>query len=59
MAIHSSTFPWGNLIDTGQRRLVHAVARVRHDLVTRPPPDRIRVIASFDRALPTGLAGHL
>ena len=40
MATHSSILVWQNpILDRGTRRAtVHGVARVRHDLATKPPP---------------------
>ena len=39
MAIHSSILAWRIPMDRGAwRATVHGVARVRHDLATKPPP---------------------
>ena len=39
MATHSSILAWKNPMDRGVRwAAVHGVARVRHDLATKPPP---------------------
>ena len=41
MATHSSILAWRISMDRGAwRTAVHGVARVRHDLVTEPPPSR-------------------
>ena len=39
MATHSSILSWRILMDRGAwQATVHGVARVEHDLVTKPPP---------------------
>ena len=39
MATHSSILAWRTLMDRGAwQATVHGVARVEHDLVTKPPP---------------------
>ena len=42
MATHSSIFAHGNPMDRGAWwSTVHGVARVRHDLETKPPPQTL------------------
>ena len=50
MATHSSIPAWGNLMDRGAwQATVHGVARVGHDLATKPPSPRF-VIAILPRS---------
>ena len=45
MATHSSILAWENPMDRGAwQAAVHGVARVRHDLATKPPPPPHTVI---------------